>query len=688
MIISFGHLRFCIENERVFLTEIAGTALTDRGSMCEVQIAGEIKDSHLGIKMVNSSEGRRLRYVNHVQRENELEIVQESNLVRTVTTFTMHEDTNGVQIRTRVLNRSAEPVVLEEVSAFVLAGFAPIAATAQLQLTRFAQSHHTECQPMTHTLHELGLFAHLGQRQERVAFANVGAWSTKEALPQGILTDAGTQHSMLFQIESSNSWYYEFGTMGASLYLYLGGANASHGAWSKRLMPGESYDTVSVSLAFGQNLGDLLANATRHRRHIAGKCAPDANLPSIFNEYMHLSWDSPSAEATRKYAPVVSRLGVKYYVIDCGWHNEEDGNIIYPYVGHWKESQKRFPLGVRETTDYIRSLGMKAGLWIEPEIIGVKCAEMLDFYDDDCFLSRHGKRISVMNRYFLDYRHPKVIAYMTEAIRRMVEDYGADYIKMDFNQDCGIGTVRDAIAPGEGLESHARAYLAWIDTIRARFPNVLFETCSSGGMRMDYGTLSHFSIVSTSDQTSYIHYPYIAGNVLAAAIPEQAAVWSYPVGTDKPGFSATAEWVNDNISDEQVIMNMVNSFLGRIHLASHLELLNQHKLDLIVEGIAFYDSIIPFKKAAVPYLPIGFTSFGKTFVASGLKDENALLLAVWNLGGEKQVDIPLDGLDPKAVRVVYPASPAYAIPCSLTGNVLHVEFTEDIQARMLEIDLG
>ena len=685
MDIQFKHLHFCIENERIYLIGLDQIDFADRGPMCEVQVAGEIKDSHLGIKMIKSSEGHKLRYVEHTQSENVLEIVQESDLVRTVTTFAAHADSNGVQIRTRVTNRSAEPIVLEEVSAFVLAGFASLAKTAQIDFTRFAQSHHTECQPVTHTLHELGLFAHLGQRQERVAFANVGSWSTKEALPQGILTDTNTKKSMLFQIESNNSWYYELGTMGASLYLYLGGANASHGAWSKQLLPGQSYETVAVSLIFGQNLDDLLANATRHRRHLAGKCAPDANLPSIFNEYMHLSWDSPSAEATRKYAPVVSRLGVKYYVIDCGWHNEEDGNIIYPYVGHWKESQKRFPFGVRETTDYIRSLGMKAGLWIEPEIIGCKCAEMLDYYDDACYLQRHGKRICTMNRYFLDYRNPKVIAYMTESIRRMVEDYGADYIKMDFNQDCGIGTDLDALTPGEGLESHARAYLAWIDSIRARFPNVLFETCSSGGMRMDWGTLSHFSIVSTSDQTSYKHYPYIAGNVLCAVIPEQAAVWSYPVGTDTPGFTPTSEWVNANISDEQVIMNMVNSFLGRIHLASHLELLDERKLSLISEGIAFYDSIIPFKKEAVPCMPLGLTSFGKTLVASGLRNDSTLLLAVWNLGGESAVEIPLGDLTPKSVRVIYPLAQKYAIPCRVKDNALHVEFTQNIQARMLEI---
>ena len=164
-------------------------------------------------------------------------------------------------------------------------------------------------------------------------------------------------------------------------------------------------------------------------------------------------------------------------------------------------------------------------------------------------------------------------------------------------------------------------------------------------------------------------------------------MWSYPVGTDTPGFTPTREWVNDHISNEQVIMNMVNSLLGRIHLASHLELLSEQKLDLIAQGLAYYDGMIDFKKTAVPYMPLELTRFGNTLVASGLKDDGKLLLAVWNLGGERDVTIPLSGIAPKSVRIAYPASPAYAIPCSLQNGALHVSFTEDNQARMLEIAL-
>lgn len=274
---------------------------------------------------------------------------------------------------------------------------------------------------------------------------------------------------------------------------------------------------------------------------------------------------------------------------------------------------------------------------------------------------------------------------MTESIRYMVEDLGAEYIKLDFNQDCAVGTDVDAISFGEGLESAARAYLNWIDSLRTRFKNVLFETCSSGGMRMDYATLSHFSIVSTSDQVNYQKYPYIAGNILSAVTPEQAAVWSYPVDSMAGGFEATEKWVNENVSDEQIIMNMINSFLGRIHLASHIELLNEEKFNIVKEGLEYYNSLREIKKHALPYMPNGFTRFSEKLVASGLLTEKKLYLAVWNLGGDKDVSIPLCDVTTTSANVAFPKN--NDVLFSIENNILNVHFTKDVQARMFEIDI-
>jgi len=373
-------------------------------------------------------------------------------------------------------------------------------------------------------------------------------------------------------------------------------------------------------------------------------------------------------------------------VIDCGWHNEEDGDKVYPYIGQWKESRARFPHGIRATTDYIRSLGMKAGLWIEPEVIGIYCKEMLDYYDDRCFLQRNGKRLSVMGRHFLDFRAKKVREYLTETVRRMVEDYGADYIKLDYNQDCGVGTDYLSFCAGEGLEQCARAYLCWIDEIRSRFPSVIFEACSSGGMRMDYETLSHFSICSTSDQTDYMKYPYIAGNILAGVLPEQAAVWSYPVGVGEVGKPLAYDegWVKENISNERIAMNMINSFLGRMHLASHIELLSEEQQHLVKEGVACYDLLSNAKKRALPYFPNGFCRFGDETVCSGLLDEKCLYLAVWNLSDKKDVSVKLDR-SIKDAEVFYPRDGKRDV--NFEEELLRVHFDSANSAVMLKISL-
>ena len=685
MSFSFANIVFEIVGDRIFITQVGNFAKGISRPFAEVQIAGENKITHMGVKMINSSEGEKLKYVSHEEKDGILTVVQESELVRVTTVFTNYGDCDAVRIKTSVENISSNPLVLEEVSSFVLHGIGSYMTTDKIDLIRFTQSHHAECQPIKQSFSDLGFFLDSPQNQKKISFCNVGSWSTKEALPQGIIHDKHNNEMMMFQIECNNSWYYELGAVPGCYYLYMGGANSTNGSWSKELIPGEVYETVSVSLAFGKDLNELLGEMTRHRRHFAGRCVADESLPTIFNEYMHLSWDGPCEENVRKYAPVVAKTGVEYYVIDCGWHDECAPNIIYHYVGKWRESNARFPSGVKATLDFIKSLGMKPGLWIEPESVGWK-SDIIDYYGDDtCFLCRHGKPIVIHNRRFVDFRHPKVVEYLTESIRYMVEDLGAEYIKLDYNQDCAIGTDVDALTPGEGLESAARAYLEWIDSLRERFPGVLFETCSSGGMRMDYETLSHFSIVSTSDQVRYKKYPYIAGNIASAVLPEQAAVWSYPIDSWVEGFAATPEWVNANVTDEQVIMNMINSFLGRMHLASHLELLNEEKFALVKEGVDYYNSIRKAKKNALPYMPIGFTNFGKTLVASGLLTDEKLYLAVWNLGGEKKVSIPLEDIAPKSAKVAYPA--CSTLECRLNGNNIEIEFTEDYQARMFEIEI-
>ena len=571
---------------------------------------------------------------------------------------------------------SEREILLENVAAVTFSVIDALCPREKLYLYRFHNSHHVECQPRKLSFDDLGLFQANHRTYRRVIGVNAGSWTSKEELPQFIVEDGENSRFALLQIESCGAWYWEFSEdKNAALYLTLGGGNFQHTAWMKKLKKGESYRTPRVGVCLGNSLNDLLANVTNYRRAVVGSFPADAALPAVFNEYMHLSWDSPEEERTLRLAPVAKKAGADAYVIDCGWHDEEDGCRIYPYVGKWVESKRRFPHGVRHITDYIRSCGMKAGLWIEPEVAGALSG--VD-YPEEAYIRRNGERVCASNRYFLDYRRPAVKEAMSAAIRRMVKDYGADYIKIDCNQDSGVGTEVDSLSAGDGLEQTSGAFFEWLKGEREKYPDVIFENCASGGQRLDWRSLSESSLVSTSDQIDYRKYPFIAANILSAVLPEQAGVWSYPYVPDFLPAGA------DAINADSVAANMVNGMLGRLHLASDLEKLDDELFGLVREGVAYGKSLAPFKKTAVPYLPLGFTRFGAPLVAAGLKGEGRLVLAVWDTAAAGSVKIPLAGLNAKSVKTGYPQS--YAPACKLSDGELTVRF-DKVHAAVLEIEI-
>ncbi|MBQ7374011.1 MAG: alpha-galactosidase [Clostridia bacterium] len=685
---KFKNLEFLIEGERIFLTKCGNLGMREgdelfKFNFCEVSISGENKNTHLGAKMAMSTEWDKLLYKSHEIDVKELKVVCQSQKVEVTVNFKTYDDSNAIRVFTEYKNISAEEIWLEEASAFVVNGVGNINEDEKCKITKFTQSHHNEVQPRTFTFKELGLFRGTGESQRKIYGLNVGSWSTKEELPQAIIQTADGKLTM-FEIESDNSWYWEISDKIRTHYLYLGGANSTYGSWMKKLGVNESYKTVNVALCFGEDLNEVVENMTLYRRTVKGSCKADENLPTIFNEYMHLSWDSPSEDNTKKYAPVAKLAGTEYYVIDCGWHDDVETNLVYHYVGEWKESKRRFPSGVKAITDYIRSIGLKAGLWIEPEVVGFKNQKMIDYYGDECFIRRNGTKVTVMNRLILDYRHPKVIEYMSETIRRMVEDYGAQYIKMDYNQDLGVGTDLNSDSLGEGLESSAKAFSNWVSSMTKKYPDVIFEGCSSGGMRMDYKTLSLYPLVSTSDQVDCYKYPYIVGNILTAVLPEQAAVWSYPVGgiNGECLRDVSKKWTDENVDEDRVALNMINSFLGRMHLASNIGLLDGERLALVKEGVDYYNGLSQMKKTAVPYLPLGLCKVEDTTVCAGLKSGDKIHLAVYNLDGEMKKVIPIFK-DIKFANIGYPKKSLTKV--CFKGKELTVEFTQKRQAVFIEI---
>ena len=691
MEIKFGQLGFSVNDGKIRLESFGGFGSGGKGGcFCEVDTAGGNTSGSLlmrGSELSNS-----LEYVTHSVENGVLTVIQRGDWVELTSCFESYSDTNAVRVTETVRNISDSDKCLELCGTLGLY-FGEKKATDPRDwlFHRFQNYRYTESMPRVESFADLGLDFDYGSMH----YENIGNQSSVEYLPQGIIEHCPSGKMMMFQIESYAGWRYELSVKGGLYCLQLGGANAVYHGWKKTLAPNDSYTPVSVAVCFGEGLDATLAEMTRYRRHLRPVSESDKDIPAIYNEYMHYSWDDPFAAVTAETAPAVARSGCKYYVIDCGWQAapvpegatpDDVTNKVYRLFGSWHENLERFPGGIKKTAELVRSYGMKLGLWIAPEVVGVNNAEMLELYDDSCFFMRNGKKIRHWSGYLLDYRSPKVYKYMSDAIDRMVNEFGCEYIKYDGCPKSGMGTEIDSESLGDGLERAMDAFLAFTRDMMKKYPNIIFEDCAGGGQRIDYKALSMFHILSTSDQIRYDHYPYIVGNILCSVLPEQAGVWSYPVDSALYDENAPEE-TDGKVTGERVVINMVNSLLGRIHLASRIHLLSEEKQALIREGVELYDAITEDKLRATPYLPKGYTRFGDTFVSCGLKTEEKVYLAVWNLRGEREVRLPLPEIEARAVRVIYPSAPMGNFGVTLDENALLIRFGEDEQARLIEITL-
>ena len=109
---EFAGLKFIINDGCIYLQDFCNFKGAAKAPFVEVQICGENKDTHLGAKMVNSSEGKRLQYVSHKQVDNRLEIVQRSPLIEAKTTFISYMGTSSLRICTEIKNISSKKIVL------------------------------------------------------------------------------------------------------------------------------------------------------------------------------------------------------------------------------------------------------------------------------------------------------------------------------------------------------------------------------------------------------------------------------------------------------------------------------------------------------------------------------------------------------------------------------------------------
>jgi len=548
---------------------------------------------------------------------------------------------------TRVTNDGTANAGIEFLSSAMLHGLADGQNfDRELKIHLAVNSWMAEAQWHAFRPSELGFVENERTSWSQASAGSIGSWSTEKYLPMAMVENTRLGLTWFWQIEHNGSWYWEISNVAAGsqrandVYAWLGGPDDLHSAAWKNLQTGASYRSVPVAVGcVSGGFAEAVAALTAYRRAACQLPHPDNKRCSvIFNDYMNCLFGNPTEEKELPMIEAAAKAGCEYYVIDAGWYAtlREDWSQT---IGAWQPSADRWPQGLPFVLNRIKQLGMVPGLWLEPEVAGVR--SQLARQPDSWFLMRHGKRVLKNSRYQLDFRNPAVTGYLDQVIDRLVRDYGVGYLKMDYNVDSLQGTDLNADSPGQGLLEHNRALLAWLDGILKRYPTLAIENCGSGGGRMDYAMLSRLQVQSATDQEDYLRLPAIITGSTAAVLPEQLACWSYPLATSDA---------------DQASFNTVTAMLCRIHQSGRLDRISGDAAAQVSSGIKIYKDVIrKHIPEAVPFYPMGMPDVTdrEKPVALGMRAPGWTAVAVWRLEGAAAIELPLNA--PNA-RVLYPDS--------------------------------
>ena len=577
----------------------------------------------------------------------------------------------------RLENRGEQPVTVQSVTSFLCGGLGTGTAPDDLAdlEARWAENDwmaegRWQARALRDALPDLDRPTLGADPRGCLSVSSAGTWSTGRYLPAGVVVNKRTGHAWAWQIEHNGGWHWQVGECarhspglvpggpprhardGASgAYLALLGPVDTEHDWHVTLGPGEAFTTVPASVAVSPDGFDgAIGGLTAIRRAIRRAHDDSRRLPVIFNDYMNTLMGDPTTERLLPLVDAAAAAGAEYFCIDSGWY-AEIGEGWWDSVGEWRPSRSRFPGGIGEVLDRIRNAGMVPGLWVEPEVVGVH-SDVARQLPAEAFFQREGRFVVEHGRYHLDLRHPAAVKHLDQVVDFLVGELGVGYLKFDYNICVGPGPDTGGLPAGAGLLAANRAQLDWLDAVLDRYPALVIENCSSGGMRTDYALLSRMQLQSTSDQQEYLRYPPIAAAAPAAIAPEQAAVWAYP----QPGFSVG-----------EIAFTMVTAMLGRVHLSGHLDRMSGPQRELVAEAVRVYkESLRPAIARSVPFWPLGLPRWDDSWVALGLRALSAeggrgTHLAVWRRGQDHEADhaavtLPLPHLRGARVtpRVLYP----------------------------------
>jgi alpha-galactosidase len=311
-----------------------------------------------------------------------------------------------------------------------------------------------------------------------------------------------------------------------------------------------------------------------YRNNLARGVHRDEPRPVLINnwEATYFSFDE---EKLLEIAKAASAIGVELFVLDDGWfgvRNEDNCSL-----GDWVVNTDKLPGGIKGVAEKVNALGMKFGLWFEPEMIS-KDSDLYRAHPDWCLHVEGRRRTDSRNQLVLDFSRPEVCDYIIESVSSVLRSAPIAYVKWDMNRSLleAASVSLDAGKKQETFHRYMLGLYSVLEKITSDFPDILFESCSGGGGRFDPGMLYYMPQTWTSDDTDAVErlkiqhgtsfvYPAISMGAHVSAVPNHQVHRSTPL-----------------------IARIHTAMAGNLGLELDLSKLSQDETDMLKAHIALY----------------------------------------------------------------------------------------------------
>jgi alpha-galactosidase len=298
----------------------------------------------------------------------------------------------------------------------------------------------------------------------------------------------------------------------------MSGINPYQFAWTLKVK--EVFYTPEAVLSYSFNGKNGLSHNMHYfiNRHIISTKWAYKERPILINNWEATYFDFNESKLL-EIAREAKNLGMEMLVLDDGWFSNRSDDSSS--LGDWTVNEEKLGGPLKDLVTKINDLGLKFGIWFEPEMISEN-SKLYKKYPDWAIRAPKRKAYIGRNQFVLDLTIKEVREYIVDAVISILKSAPIEYVKWDMNRH-----ISDAYS--SGLFSHqGEFYHRYIlglyevmDNITKAFPDVLFEGCSAGGNRFDLGILSYMPQIWTSDNTDANQRTHI----------QQGTSFGYPLST-------------------------------------------------------------------------------------------------------------------------------------------------------------